>query len=234
MDYIQSPTLFGNFIRLPVKYSAENSYPLLIGLHGGGNSAEDLISIWDDQHEREFVYAVPNAPFPIFEDQMPRFDWAMWPSGNEALITIASELSEKYIIKVVNNLSNLYNIRDVYLMGWSQGAVFSYMVGIKNHNIFSGVISLSGPGLLEPLINPFGGPFNSDWISEEEIQAARHIRIFIAHGDDDQSVKYELAIKSQDILIENKYDVTFRGFNGKHEYPPMDILAQIARWVEQS
>ncbi|MCJ7771612.1 MAG: hypothetical protein MUP22_00605 [Desulfobacterales bacterium] len=234
MDYIQSPSLFGNLIRLPDKFSEKSSYPLLIGLHGGSHSAENLISIWDDQIERGFIYVVPQAPYPIFEDQKARFDWAMWPTENEDLIKQATELSVKYIVNVTNNLCNQYDIGDVYLMGFSQGAIFSYLVGMRNHDIISGIISLSGPGLLEPLINPFAGSFYPDWIVKEEIHAARKLKVFIVHGEDDRSVKYELAIKSRDLLLENDFDVTFRGFSGGHEYPPSDILTQINHWLENS
>ncbi len=97
------------------------------------------------------------------------------------------------------SLKKQYNIGDVYLFGFSQGAIFAYVAGIKIHNLYKGLIIHSGPGLLEPLISPFTGEKNDNWL-----------------GKDDKKVKYELGIKSKDILSNFGYDVTFRDFTGGH------------------
>jgi len=232
MPYIKGPALFKCLMRLPENYAPERSYSLVVGLPGGGCNPEDLISLWDHFPDRSFIYAVPQAPYPALDDGELGFDWAMWPSGDEELISKATEISEKYIVNVIQDTSERYNIDEVYLMGFSQGAIFTYLVGIKQHHLFKGIICLSGPGLLAPLMNPFAEPLAPDWLTEEFIQGAENLRVFITHGRDDQAVSYKIGIRSRDILVKHGYGVTFRDFDGGHSYPPAEILAQIVNWIK--
>jgi predicted esterase len=232
MIYIEGPALFGCLVRLPEKYAPERSYPLVVGLSGGGGNPEDLIALWDQFPDRNFIYAVPQAPYPMLNEGELGSDWAMWPTGDEEVIGRATELSEKYIVKVVQDLARRHDIEDVYLMGFSQGAILAYLTGIKHHHVFKGIICLSGPALLTPLVNPFAGPFKSTWLTEEFIPDARELRVFITHGKDDHAVPYEMGIRSRDILETHGYDVTFRDFAGGHSHPPGEILEQIVNWIK--
>ena len=232
MVYIKTPALQKCLINFPDDFILEKSYPLVVGLHGGGSSPNNLITIWDQIPNKNFIYAVPQAPYPLVVDSKLMFDWAMWPSGDVDLISRATELSEKYIVDVIQELSNLHNIGDVYLLGFSQGAIFAYLVGIKQTHLFNGIISLSGPGLLTPLKNPFASSSGSNWLNEEEIQSAKKLRVFITHGKKDQAAKYDLGIRSRDILIKHGHDVIFRDFVGGHSIPPDPILGEIADWIK--
>lgn len=173
-------------MHLPENDAPERSYPLVVGLYGGASNPEHLIMLWDHFPDSSFIFAVPQAPYPALANAELGFDWAVWPTGNEELISKATELSEKYIANVVQDLTRRHNIDEVYLTGFSQGAILAYLAGIKYHRLFRGLICLSGPGLLAPLINPFAGPFNPAWLTEEFIQDAGELRVFIAHGKDDQ------------------------------------------------
>ncbi|HET6443818.1 MAG TPA: hypothetical protein VFI27_04480 [candidate division Zixibacteria bacterium] len=231
MIYIEGSALFSCLLRLPENYAPDICYPLVVGLAGGGGNPEDLIKLWDHIPGREFIYAVPRAPYPMLVDGELGFDWALWPTGDEELIGRATELSEQYIIKVAQDLSGRHDIDDVYLLGFSQGAILTYLVGIKHHHAFKGIICLSGPGLLTPLVNPFAGPFNPSWPKEEHFQDARDLRVFITHGNNDQPIPFEMAIGSREILVNHGYDVTFRDFDGGHCHPPREILAEIVNWI---
>jgi len=231
MIYVDGPALFGCLVRFPEDYEAGRSYTLAVGLHGGGGNAEDFITLWDDFQDRDFVYAVPRAPYPMPGNGEILFDLALWPTGDEALISKATALTEEYVTNVVRDLTRRYKVGDVYLMGFSQGAIISYIVGIKYHTLFRGLICLSGPGLLAPLINPFAGSFDPDWLEEELIQEAKALRVFIAHGKQDESPNYELGVRSRDVLIRHGYDVTFRGFEWGHHLPPDEVLEQIVEWI---
>lgn len=233
MIYIKNFSLHKCLINLPENHVLEENYPLVVGLHGGGHNPDNLITLWDHISNRGFIYSVPQAPYPLVVNTELKFDWAMWPSGNEELINKATELSERYIVNVVQEMKKSYNINEVYLMGWSQGAIFSYLVGIKQYPLFNGIICLSGPGLLAPLKNPFASPFDPDWLADEVIQSAKNLRVFITHGKEDQEVKYELGIRSRDILINHGFDVTFRDFVGGHNHPPNLIMKEIADWIKE-
>ncbi len=233
MIYIKAGALHKCLINLPEGPLLEESYALVVGLHGGGHNPEDLNTLWDHIPERSFIYSVPQAPYPFIVESELKFDWAMWPSGSEELVSKATELSENYIVNVVQEITQRYPINRVYLIGWSQGAIFSYLVGIKHHDLFNGIICLSGPGLLAPLMNPVARSFGPGWLAEEFIQGAKNLRVFIAHGKEDQAAKYELGIRSRDVLTNYGLNVTFRDFEGGHCYPPKTILREIADWIKE-
>jgi phospholipase/carboxylesterase len=120
---------------------------------------------------------------------------------------------------VVQDLGERYNIDEVYLLGYSQGAFFAYNSGIKNHHLFKGLIC-------------FSGWLDTDWIKEKSIKAAKDLRVFIAHGTKDRSVKYEEGIKAKDVLTSYGYDVTFRDFEGGHTVPE-EVFKQAVEWMEK-
>lgn len=231
MIYFESATLNRCLISLPDAYDEKNTYPLVVGLHGGGGTPEKMIDLWDQISNRNFIYAVPQAPYPFVHNQDLIYDWAMWPSQDEALIQKATVLTEKYIQDAVQEITTLYNIRETYLMGFSQGAIFTYIIGIKHHHLFDGLICLSGPGLLSPLKNPFVHSMGAGWLAKDFIKDAKHLRVMITHGKNDQAANYELGLQSKQILENHGYEVTFYDFDGGHTYPPAPILDSIAQWV---
>lgn len=228
--YFESSALFKGLIRLPENYDSEKSYPLLIGLHGGGSSLDDFIDII---HDVEFIYVVPQAPYTWLIDGELGYDWALWPSGDGELSNRASNIIENYITDLVKQLDKKYKVRDFYLMGFSQGAIYTYIAGIKNHHLLTGLICLSGPGLLEPLISPFTGEKTTDWLERKDIAEANRLKIFIAHAKKDERVKYKLAIKSRDLLKEYGYDVTFVDFEGGHNVDE-DVMKSVAEWIRKN
>ena len=232
MEYIKTTALYNYYIKTPKNPNLGKKYPLIVGLHGGGSSPDVFIDLWDQIPNKKFIYAAPQAPYPLVVEAELKFDWAMWPSVNIKLINRATEISEKYIVDIVQDISNRHNIEEVYLLGFSQGAIFSYLVGIKQHQLFKGIIILSGPGLLTPLKNPFAKSSGSNWLPEEEIKNSKKLRVFITHGKEDQAANVELGIRSRDILVKHGHDVTFRVFDGGHTKPPVMILKEIADWIK--
>ena len=228
--YFESNAIFKCNIRLPVNYNHQKKYPLVIGLHGGGSSPDNFISIWDSLNITEFIYAVPQAPYPWLMDKKLGYDWGLWPAGDKDLTKRASNLIGNYIEDLAAFLKKEYNIRDVYLLGFSQGAVFTYIAGINKHDFYKGLIIFSGPGLLEPLVSPFTGESDNDWLEKDYIKSAINLRIFIAHGTKDQLAKYNLGVKSNEILTNYGYDVTFHKFDGGHKVDP-ESLKRVVEWI---
>lgn len=230
--YFESRALFKCNIRLPVDYNPQKKYLLVLGLHGGGSSFEKFISIWDSLNITDFIYAAPQAPYAWLLDKELGYDWALWPTGNSKLITRASDLIKKYISDLAKYLKEHYSISDVYLFGFSQGAIFTYIAGMKNHNLYKGLIIHSGPGLLEPLLSRFTDESEDNWLEEDYIKSAKKLRIFIAHGRDDKMAKFELGIKSQSVLLNFGYDVTFKDFPGGHSVNNK-MLENVLEWLKQ-
>jgi phospholipase/carboxylesterase len=231
MLYIEGNTLHKSLIDMPGDAKSGDKLPLVVGLHGGGGNPGKLINLWETVPGRKFIFAVPQAPYPLVDDGELMFDWALWPSRDAEVISKATQLSEAYIVDVVQELAGKYSSERVYLLGFSQGAIFTYLVGVKHSHLFEGLICLSGPGLQEPLNNPFASTSGAEWLSEETIRGAGNLRAFITHGNDDPAANHELGLRSRDILERHGNDVTFRDFDGGHSYPPQEILEEISDWI---
>ncbi|MCE7734661.1 MAG: alpha/beta fold hydrolase [Candidatus Heimdallarchaeota archaeon] len=231
MIYIESTSIFPSYVKEPANYNPEIKYPIIIGLHGGGGTPKSIIKLWDEIEQTNFIYIAPQAPFPLSTDDCIGFDWLNWPSGDDQLVKKSFVLSENYIVDVIRNISEIYNSGEIYLAGWSQGAIMAYLVGIKHSDLIKGVISMSGPGLLSPLINPFGRPSSSNWLSENDIESASELRVFISHGKNDGHAKIELATQSAKILNKYKHETNLRIFDGGHELPPKEVLEEINSWL---
>jgi phospholipase/carboxylesterase len=230
--YLNGTALHRCLTRFPDAWEAKEKTPLVIGLHGGGGNPEQFMNLWDEVKERNFIFGALEAPYAIHNEQGLSYEWAMWPSGDRDIIARATKQTQKYIINAVNEISTALETDEIYLLGFSQGTIFSYTVGITHYPLFSGMICFSGVGLLTPLVNPFGGEMDKEWLDRSLIEKAKDLPVFITHGKKDESVKYELGVQSKNILREYGYDVSFRSFDGVHSKPPLKIMKEVANWIK--
>ncbi|MFC1628908.1 alpha/beta hydrolase [Gemmatimonadota bacterium] len=215
---------------VPSDLQSGESVPLVIGLHGGGGSPEQFKDIWNDVPEADFLYVALRAPYPI-PDQ-PAYEWASWTSADTLLMRLAGDLVPAYVKSAIEAVRLNYIVSAVYLVGFSQGAIYTYVTGMAIPDLLDGLLIFGGPGLLSPLTTPFiPEPVMSDWVSEDSIPNGSSLRVFIAHGKSDLAVEYRLAQSSCDILKANGYSVVFRAFNGGHQVPPIAILQEAALWI---
>ncbi len=224
--YFKSESLFKCSIKLPANYDPQRTYKLVIGLPV---AFDDFTSIWDG-FKISFIYATPQAQYSTLMDNKMLSDWAFWTSYDSTTIDKAADLTADYMADLVSELKTHYNINDIYLMGFSQGAIFTYISGMQRPQLYKGIICLSGPGINEPLINPFAGKYAPDWLEEKYLEPAKNLRVFIAHGTKDQTPKYKLGVKSKEILTRYGYDVTFHSFDGGHTIDP-ESLKRALEWI---
>lgn len=226
--YFKSESLFKCNVKLPHNFNPDQTHTLVIGLHGGGSKPESFIKVWDNVKEVNFIYATPQGPYPILFDEL-LYEWSLWSSPDLKLRERAAKLISEYIADLVKVLKGKYKIDDIYLSGFSQGAVFTYVAALKNHQLYKGIIIFSGPGISEPLGDE---KFSPDWLEEKYLEPAKALRVFIAHGTKDQLVEYELGMKSKEVLTSYGYEVSFHSFEGGHTIDP-EILKQALKWINK-
>lgn len=226
--YFKSEALFKCNIKLPENFNPDKKYTLVIGLHGGGGTPESFISVWDNVEGVNFIYATPQGPYSIVFDKLGN-EWSLWSSPDLTIRAQAADLVDDYIADLVYELKNQYNIDDIYLFGFSQGAIFAYIAGIKHHQLYKGILVFSGAGIFEPLGRE---QFAPNWLEEKYLEPANALRVFIAHGTEDQAAKYELGVKSKEVLTSYGYDVTFHSFEGGHTIDS-ESLKRVSDWIKR-
>ena len=220
----ESPALFECFIQFPDNYSSENSFPLVISLHGGGGTYETFRDIWKYFENPQFVMATPQAPYKWLMGENLGYDWAAWPTGDLITMQKALILTSTYIENLIQSLTAKYNINKVYLLGFSQGSIITQIAGINNNELLEGIIVLSGPEIDHP------GKPEIVWPSAKAVESANDLRVFIAHGSSDEIIDISVANKSREQYEKIGYDVSFFEFEGGHEINPREMIA-VEQWV---
>ena len=215
--YIEGVSLLPILVLVPDDYDESRSYPLVVGLHGHGGRADDFFLPAPWFADVGVIFAVPQAPYEFPSLGRIGYSWNLRSHDDEADDEGADELTERYILDVVDSLIERYSVGDVYLMGFSQGGAFTYTTAIRNHERFKGLVA-------------FGSRFDPLWFSEGELDAARNLRVFISVGRTDGAAPSSAL--TRDMLRELGYDVEYFDFEGGHVITRSAIEA-LLRWLRR-
>ena len=143
-------------------------------LHGVGSNEKDLFSLSNQLPDNWFVIS-PRGPFTIGQD---RYAWYQvdFSTGKPIINAEQEKQSRKLIIDFIKEIKQELKIDEIYLGGFSQGAIMSYSLGLTHPDEIQGIISLSGR-LLEA-IKPFVK--NDAYLKE--------VKVFVAHGIRDNTL----------------------------------------------
>ena len=194
---------------LPKNYDPAKEYPAVIGLHGMGSRPEDFLESCapDDERrgfeQREFYLVVPRAPYPFPVRGTIGYSWrVLGPARGDVAATSWSK-SEQDVMSVLSWLKSEHKVGRVYLLGGSQGAALALTTGIRFHDQIDGVIGL-------------GAWLDRSQVSTEALEAAKGLRVFLAHGTEDDVIPISTGMEVRDRLKAAGYDVTFHEFKGGH------------------
>lgn len=221
--YFAAPRVARCRIHIPEGFDARKSYPLLVGLHGYGGSADEFGGIWKFMQGKELIYVALEAPYPFPPSGRVRGSHYSWsfPDQNPELGKLADPLVAESVEAVVRQISSRYSLKGVYLFGFSQGAVYAYYCLSQNPELYQGVIAFGGHLPLKGVASPF---------REEELARAKGVKIFIAHGRQDPVADFREALLARDDLKRLGFDVTFSEFQGGHSIPP-SVLSKALLWM---
>lgn len=183
-------------IRLP-KNQSTTTPPLLLLLHGYGSNEDDLFSFADYLHD-DFLVVSVRAPhllqpmgyawYAIHFDQ----ERGKWSDDQQA------KESTKHILEFLDELSSEvpYDKTQVHLLGFSQGGILSYALGLSYPTSFASIAVISGY-------------LNENITQLQTCQPSP--KIFVAHGTLDEVVPYAWGVQSVRLLEKNglKADVSY-------------------------
>ena len=223
--YVAAKTMLPYRIRLPKDYDPDRTYPLVVGLHGGAGSAEGFITQYDKLEDPQIIYVTPEGQYAVSRNIGPMWHARSWDfrTADDKLDLQADGLVEAYILNTIQALSIEHKVSQVYLAGFSQGAIYSYSIGIRNPGRINGVIAFGGYLMDMEKGNGF--------LTPDLVQAGKDVRIFMAHGLKDGAVSIDKARDLAKKLKDEGYDVSLHEFEGKHDVPA-DMLNLAAKWIE--
>ena len=191
-----------DFIVRQPKTKTEENPPLLLLLHGYGSNENDLFTFAELLHPSLLAVSL-RAPHDL---PMMGHAWysinfdaeqGKWSNDKEAI------RSRELILQFMDEFLEIhpYNKSQVHLLGFSQGAILSYALGLTYPKRFASVIVLSG--YLNENITQLPQP--------EDAPA-----LYAAHGSLDEVVPYNWGQRSAEMLKQKGFVIQFDSFPVGH------------------
>ena len=148
--------------------------PVLILLHGFGSNEQDLFSM-ANQLPKQMLIISARAPYTLSQGSYAWFHVDL-STGKPIYNAEEAEKSRTVILKFIDQVKTKYHADEIYLMGFSQGAIMSYSIALTNPEKVKGIVALSGRILtdIKPLI-----------ASQNKLEK---LPVFIGHGINDQTL----------------------------------------------
>lgn len=191
--------------------------PLIILLHGVGSNETDLFS-FANQLPDNYLIISARAPHTIGQAS---YAWYQvdFSTGKPVYNTQQSESSRKIILKFIEELKTTYQFdhQKIYLVGFSQGAIMSYAVGLSNPCIIKGIGVMSGR-LLED---------TKPLIKKDHLKS---LSVFISHGTEDPVLGIHYAREANTYLKELNVTPVFKEYKDGHTINQL-MLKDLIDWL---
>lgn len=211
-----STTVLHYLVREPKIKSAHP--PTLILLHGVGSNESDLFSFADQLPDKYLVISA-RAPITLGNDSYawyqvdfstgkPVFNFGQAEESRATLINFIEEIKVKY-----SSDSN-----QIYLCGFSQGAIMSYSIGLTRPDLVKGIAVMSGRLLeeIKPLIA------KNDQLPQ--------LKVFISHGTKDNTLPVQYARDANAFLESLKIAPSFKEYSEGHGINSQ-MLSDLIQWL---
>ncbi|MEO5570386.1 MAG: dienelactone hydrolase family protein [Bacteroidia bacterium] len=193
--------------------------PTIILLHGVGSNEEDLFSFANHLPEK---YLVISARAPIglggnsyawyhldFSTGKPVFNFEEEESSRATLIKFISQVKEKYSA----------DANEIYLCGFSQGAIMSYSIALTRPDLVKGIAVMSGRLLEE--IKPF-------ITSKDKLQK---LKVFISHGTKDNVLPVQNAREAAAFLKTLNINFSYKEYPEEHTISN-EMFSDLLQWLK--
>lgn len=189
--------------------------PLIVLLHGSGADERDMIGLWHDLPP-DFVVISPRAPF-----QRPGGGYVWYRKGATQVSDRA--VSAKIIDLIVANSIQRFDAdrQRVFVAGFSQGAVMTYEVALREPGTFRGAGVLSGSLLA----------------SETKVLSAKtdrsHEAFFVAHGTADPVIPFRATSAAKATLATLGVPTAFHAYSGMAHTIGLAETRDFSAWLAE-
>lgn len=196
--------------------------PLLLLLHGYGSNEEDLFSFASELPEEYFVVSA-QAPYPLMYRSYAWYAINFDAEENKFSDIHQAKQSRDLIVNFIDELTNKYPIdqKKVTLIGFSQGAILSYAIGLSYPEKVSKIVAMSGY-------------LNTEMAKENfEENNFSNLKIFASHGTVDQVIPVEWARKTGPALEKLEIEFVYKEYPVGHGVAPQNFY-DFKNWLEKN
>jgi phospholipase/carboxylesterase len=207
-----------HLVREPKIKLAKN--PLLLLLHGYGSNEEDLFSFASELPDHYYVISA-RAPYDMQYGSYAWYAINFDASENKFSDLNQARNSRELIANFIDELVINYPIdtHNVTLIGFSQGCILSYAVGVSYPEKVQRVVAMSGY-------------FNSEIAKTGfETNDFSNLQLFASHGTVDQVVPVDWARKAKPILDSLGIKNIYKEYPIGHGISPQNFF-DFKNWLE--
>ena len=194
--------------------------PLLLLLHGVGSNEQDLFGLVPFLDKR-FLIISARAPNTLEPGSYAWFEITFTPQG-PSINPQQAEASRETLITFIKEAVTLYGAdsQQVYLMGFSQGAIMSASVALTQPELVAGAVLMSGRIL--PEIRTL----------RASNDALIGFPFLVVHGTADRVLAVTYGRASRDLLSSLPVDLTYREYSMGHEVS-QESLSDVTAWLAE-
>jgi len=220
--YAQQPVLQeGLALKYLVHQPSAKHAPIIILLHGYGSDERDLFELYPAL-PANFIVVSARAPFALQGSGYQWYDIKMEDgkrTGKKEDIAASREKIITFIGQVVNRYGA--DAKQVYVAGFSQGAIMSYEVGLTVPAKVKGIAPLSGkiyPSLRTMVKN---GP------------DLKKLKIFVAHGTADDRISFAEGKAAVEYVRSLGLQPEFHEYAGMGHSISADVMKDLVAWLQK-
>jgi len=197
-------------------------HPTLLTLHGWGANALDLLGLAPYLGGGKFLVLCPQGPLqvPIGQNAVGYgwFPLSMGGSLDLRSVVKACELVQNFLNEAIDRYP--VDSKQLGIVGFSQGGVMAYSLGLGEPERFAGLAALSS-WLPRDLLNIL-----------PDVPATEQLPVFIQHGKKDQAIDVGRARQSVETLRDLRVPVTYNEYDMGHEINGQS-LSDLSTWLEE-
>lgn len=200
-------------IRRPKTLVPGKKFPALFVMHGIGSNEHNMLSLVNGLEGSFFIFSVRGHL-----SQGPGFAYFTIQGYGKPHREVFDEGINK-LADFIDYASANYPIdpEQVYLMGFSQGAIVSMTLALTLGNKIKGIMALSG--------------YIPQFVKEEyKINLGKHLSVFISHGEYDQVLPYEWGKENVEYFTKLGVHVTFKTYPEGHTVSEKN-LQDFQAWI---
>ena len=186
--------------------------PLLLLLHGYGSNEQDLFSFADELPNDCLVISV-QAPYSLGYGSFAWYAINFDADENKFSDLEQAKASRDVIVNFIDELVAKYNIdaKKITLIGFSQGAILSFAVGLSYPEKVSRVVALSGY-------------LNKEILDENYLKNDfSALKIFQSHGTVDQVIPVDWARNAKPFLENLNINIDYKEYPIGHGISPQNF-----------
>ncbi|MBT2655745.1 esterase [Bacillus sp. ISL-18] len=202
-------------LRKPAQMESDKTYPALFLMHGIGSNEQNMLPLVEGLENHFFIFSI-RGHLP----QPPGYAFFTIEGYGKPHRKVFDE-GVKKLTSFIDYACGQYPIDEhqLFLFGFSQGAILSMTLGLTLGNRIKSIVALSG--------------YIPAFVKEEyNIKPVNDLSIFISHGEMDQVLPFEWGVANDEYFRKLGATVTFRTYPVGHTVS-VENHQDFIKWISE-